>query len=111
MLRLTVFTRKRVLTFSLIGFALFVISGGFDLSVAFLTGWRNLETPVITSLSPIAFMFYFFGFVGVWLLWHGGTILQTDEKLGKKQVEAGLLMLYIVLLLFEILIRFGFLVI
>jgi hypothetical protein len=100
-------TRTRVLAVTLIGFSLFVVSGGIDLTAAFLTGWRGISEPVLTSLSPIAFMLYFFGTVGIWLIWHGATIIPTDEKLGKKQVESGFVMVYFIFLFLELLLRFG----
>lgn len=98
-------TRRRVIYVVLASFLIFIIGGGLDFTYGLLNLNANMAHPALSAFSPVAIMFYALGFVGIMLLYHGAVIVNKNEKLGKKQVEAGFVIIYFVLILLEILYR------
>lgn len=96
----------RVLIILAVGVAIFMLSGMMDFSIGLESNGKSaMYNPIISAFSPVALMLYLFGFVGLWFLITGVKNFKVQNKLAKRQLDLGFIILLSIYLGFELLLR------
>lgn len=101
-------TKRHLLYGSIASSTVILFGGGLDFLNQLLTEARVAEHLAVSAFSPVAIMLLSLAGLGVYLLISGGkklTVQPIEEKLGKKQVEAGFILAYFTMILLELVFR------